>query len=64
MAMDIDNRLAIGVLVELCSTADAHNLLHVIGHPERDWSSPVPVARDAPIASLAQPVVEALLAHE
>mmetsp|Transcript_15121 Transcript_15121/g.35756 ORF Transcript_15121/g.35756 Transcript_15121/m.35756 type:complete len:466 (-) Transcript_15121:239-1636(-) len=52
------------MLLKLGDAADAHNLLEVRGHPQRNRRSPESVAGDAPISGLCQPVVEALLLHK
>mmetsp|Transcript_63686 Transcript_63686/g.184702 ORF Transcript_63686/g.184702 Transcript_63686/m.184702 type:complete len:476 (-) Transcript_63686:842-2269(-) len=52
------------VLLQFRDAADANYLLEVVGDPEGDRRAPVAVPRDAPVAGLCQPIVEALLLDE
>ena len=51
-------------LFEFGNGADAHDLLIVVGDPQRNRVAPVTVARYGPVARVRQPVGEALLLGE
>lgn len=47
--------------LELADWTHTDNLQAIVRDPERDWVSPVPVSREAPVLSVLEPVVEPLL---
>ena len=51
-------------LLELSDTTDADDLFAIVADPDGDRVAPVPVAREAPIACIFEPVMEALLLDE
>ena len=61
LAMDVLQRATARETLKFLNAADAYDLLAVIADPDRNRISPVPVAREAPIASVLKPIMEALL---
>lgn len=62
--MDIRERAATCEALKFFNTADADNLLTIVTDPDGNRVAPVPVAREAPIASILEPVVETPLLDE
>lgn len=60
LAMDVGH-LSTGQLGQLLDAADADDLFQVITHPQRDGRPPVPIARDAPIIGILEPIAKALV---
>ncbi len=56
-----DFSLPAGQVLELLDGTHADDLLHVVGDPDGDGVAPEPVAGEAPVLGIGQPVMETAL---